>query len=124
MAHVLVVEDDGATCRLLQRILTRSGLDVACAYNGQEALAAVATRVPDVVVTDLTMPVMDGIDFLHALRGVPRWRSIPVVVVTAVHDSAVLRRAESYGLFGTFMKGSLDVQRLLDAITGAAASAS
>jgi two-component system sensor histidine kinase and response regulator WspE len=120
MAHVLVVEDDGDTCKLLRRLLLMRGHDVSCALNGSEALALVAQRTPDVVVTDLMMPVMDGADFLRELRGDGRWQSLPVIVVTGADGSMLLDRAKQCGPYQTFIKGSFDARALLDAVNDAA----
>ncbi len=80
---VLVVDDDPDARARLRAVLERNGWLVAEAGNGQEALAWVAQALPQVILLDLTMPVMDGFTFLHALRGQPGGAEIPVVVLSA-----------------------------------------
>ena len=91
----LIVDDDAPTRHMLRRTLTRDGWTCMEAENGAEALLRVAETVPDVILLDLLMPEMGGLDFLARLRAVPAWLSIPVVIVTATDlsdaDSARLR---------------------------------
>ena len=68
MAHILVVDDEEGIRVLITNILVREGHDVATARNGVEALAAVALRVPDLVITDLVMPEKEGIEMIIELR--------------------------------------------------------
>ncbi|MHC4141004.1 MAG: hybrid sensor histidine kinase/response regulator [Planctomycetota bacterium] len=81
--HVLVVEDDDEIRELTRRTLEKEGWVVAEAEHGQEALQRVEQQVPDLIILDLMMPVMDGFQFMLELRKVEAWRQIPVVVVTA-----------------------------------------
>lgn len=81
---VLVVEDDSNTRDMLQRTLSKEGWAVSQATNGREALGHVAVSRPDLILLDLMMPEMDGFTFVEALRQHEAWRSIPIVVVTAL----------------------------------------
>jgi len=80
---VLVVEDDYATRRLLRRYLQRDGWTVRTAAHGREALEEMRQASPGLVLLDLMMPVMDGLEFLGHLRAEARWDDVPVVVTTA-----------------------------------------
>ncbi|WP_062207445.1 response regulator [Aureimonas sp. AU12] len=80
---VLVVDDDLDARARVRHALERDGWTVAEAGNGQEALDSVAASPPRVILLDLTMPVMDGFSFLHALRSRPADRDIPVIVLSA-----------------------------------------
>ncbi len=82
--QALLVEDDATIRLMFQRMLEREGWGVAAAENGRVALERVAEHQPDLVLLDLMMPEMDGFQFISALRQNPDWRSIPVVVVTAL----------------------------------------
>jgi PAS domain S-box-containing protein len=82
-ARVLIIDDDDDSRTLLASMLTDRVSDLRTAANGQEALDALRTFEPDLVITDLLMPVMDGMTFLEVFRGTPRFRDVPVVVVTA-----------------------------------------
>ncbi len=80
---VLLVEDDAATSKQLQRALEKQGWNVATAANGRIALERVAERLPSLILLDLMMPEMDGFEFLEELRQRPDASGIPVVVITA-----------------------------------------
>ena len=80
---VLVIEDDAENRELMVRTLEKSGWMVSEAGNGQEALDVLASLEPGLILLDLMMPVMDGFEFLAAMRANPKWQHIPVVVVTA-----------------------------------------
>ena len=77
-------------------MIERQGFAFASATNGRLGLERVLERRPDLILLDLTMPVMDGFDFLRELRAEPGWRDIPVVVLS----SKDLTRAERSTLEG------------------------
>ena len=80
---ILVVDDDPDARARLRAVLVRDGWTVSEAANGQEALDVVAHAPPQLILLDLTMPVMDGFAFLHELRLRPGCANIPVVVLSA-----------------------------------------
>jgi len=80
---ILVVDDDPDARTRLRSVLERNGWTVSEAANGREALDIVAHAPPQLILLDLTMPVMDGFAFLHELRQRPGCNEIPVVVLTA-----------------------------------------
>lgn len=84
MTRVLVVDDEPRLARLLVINLKARKYDVDCAQDGGTALDAVAARRPDVVLLDLGLPDMDGIDVIKRLRV---WSKVPVLVVSARHGS-------------------------------------
>jgi two-component system response regulator MprA len=79
--RVLVVEDERALRDALERVLRTDGYDVAVAADGEAALAALATSGPDVVVLDVVLPVVDGLEVCRRLRA--DGDSVPVLMVTA-----------------------------------------
>ncbi len=81
---ILVVEDDEPTRSLMRRVLEDDGYAVAEAENGRVALDRVAEKKPGLIFLDLMMPVMDGFEFVVELQKNKPWRSIPIVVITAM----------------------------------------
>ncbi len=81
--RVLVVEDEPAIARLLQVELGASGFEVRLAADGNEALAAVAEDVPDVVIADVMMPRMGGFELVRHLREDPRTEDVSIIMLTA-----------------------------------------
>lgn len=85
---VLVADDDRDIVDLLTRTLKQRGYALMAAYDGKEAMAAVARRRPDAILLDLRMPVMDGYEVLEALKSDPDTCEIPVVVMSAYEVDA------------------------------------
>jgi two-component system KDP operon response regulator KdpE len=83
VTRVLVVDDDRALARALAINLKARGFDVDVALGGREALSSAGSRPPDVVVLDLGLPDLDGLEVLEGLRG---WTSVPVIVLSARED--------------------------------------
>lgn len=79
---VLLVEDDHAGRRLYAEWLTQAGFSLDQAHNGLQALERAFESVPDIVVTDLNIPGIDGFELTRRLKHDPRTRTVPVVAVT------------------------------------------
>ena len=79
----MVVEDEEFFRKMMVHVLELEGWRVFQAENGQVALEHLDDKKPDLILLDLLMPVMDGFEFLVELRKQEKWRSIPVVVLTA-----------------------------------------
>jgi two-component system, OmpR family, KDP operon response regulator KdpE len=82
VTRVLVVDDEVQIRRALDINLRAHGYDVALASSGEEALTEAAANAPDLVLLDLGMPGLDGVDVIRGLRG---WTSIPIIVLSARH---------------------------------------
>jgi CheY-like chemotaxis protein len=109
----LVVEDDPINREMLRRQLEKDNWQVIAVENGREALEAIATYPPRLIISDLMMPEMDGFELVHELRQSDRWRSIPVIVLTA-KELTETDRQKLYGhVEKIFQKGSYQRQALL-----------
>ena len=85
MTRLLIIDDEVRFARALAISLRAHGYEVDVANTGEEGLSAAASHHPDVVVLDLGLPGMDGLDVLRALRG---WTQVPVIVLSARHLEA------------------------------------
>lgn len=94
---VLVIDDQPMNLRLLSLLLTAAGYSVALSLSGAEGLVLARTLHPDVVLLDLRMPGMDGLEVLIGLRGEDGPTAIPVIVLTADTDRASLEQAYALG---------------------------
>ncbi len=81
---VLIVDDEAATRAVLRHALEVQGYRVETAENGQQALSVISRRKPDVVLLDISMPVMDGWTTMRELRSREATRSLPIIVITAL----------------------------------------
>ncbi len=80
---ILVVDDQPINIKLLQRKLERQGMDVYVAYNGRECLDTVEETKPDLILLDIMMPEMDGIETCQRLKSNPVTETIPIIFITA-----------------------------------------
>lgn len=94
--RILAVDDERHILRLIEVNLRAAGYDVVCAADGVQALAAVATDPPDLILLDWAMPELDGLEVLKRLKANPVTAGIPVIMLTAkAQDSDVLKGWES-----------------------------
>jgi DNA-binding response OmpR family regulator len=83
-AKILVVDDEEKNVKLMEAILLPRGYGIIKAYNGEEALQQVAKQVPDLILLDVMMPIMNGFEVCKKLKDDPETRLIPVVIMTAL----------------------------------------
>ncbi|MGH9789089.1 MAG: HD-GYP domain-containing protein [Candidatus Acidiferrales bacterium] len=95
--RVLVVDDLAANRRLLEGLMEPLGVTVGQAANGREALEEVETRPPDLILLDVMMPEVNGLEVCAQLKADPRTRLIPIVVITALHGEQEKVRAIDAG---------------------------
>jgi len=94
----LVVDDHQRQREAMAKLLSSEGFEVITAANGVEALRAAITHAPDIVLTDVEMPEMDGWNLLRLLRARPALRTTPIVFLTALHSDAERLRAYELGV--------------------------
>ena len=99
MATVLVVDDEFGIGELLEALLQDDGHRVITAINGRHALERMTVAKPDLVISDLMMPVMDGGALLRAMRAAPEFASIPFVLMCALPEAAIQDRISGYTAF-------------------------
>jgi CheY-like chemotaxis protein len=83
MPKILLVEDNEMNRDMLSRRLLRSGFDVIMAVNGQEGIELAASETPDLILMDMSLPVLDGWDATRQLKANPATAGIPVIALTA-----------------------------------------
>ena len=127
MSHnILVVEDDPDIMRILTATLKAAGYVVSAAYGGEEALKKVEQCRPDLILTDLAMPEMSGVQVIEMLRRDKKNDDIPIVAVTAYIWDGLAQAAGAVGCDGFIAKpfGTAhlleEVQKYLSAKRGAA----
>jgi two-component system chemotaxis response regulator CheY len=103
----LIVDDSSVMRKIVERCLRQAGLDlkqVLEAGNGAEALSVLRDNVVDLVLCDINMPVMDGLEFVKQLPGVPNAKGVPVVMITTEGSEAHVLQAISCGAQGYIRK--------------------
>ncbi len=115
MAKILLVEDNDMNRDMLMRRLSRKGYEVSVAVDGLVALEKVAVESPDLILMDMSLPVMDGWEATRRLKGDEATRDIPVIALTAHtlksdRDEALAAGCDDYDV------KPFDFQRLLEKI--------
>ncbi|MCP5051526.1 MAG: response regulator [bacterium] len=98
---------------MLKKILPRVHLDVLTAGNGREGLRIAGESVPDVIVMDIAMPEMDGIEAAKALKSNPRTKDIPVIVLSASFTVEQKEKIMGSGVFAAYLEKPVNVAQLL-----------
>jgi two-component system, chemotaxis family, chemotaxis protein CheY len=103
----LVVDDSAAIRKILTRVLRQTGMAIQTIHeagDGQEALALMAQHRIDLVLSDINMPKMDGLQLLGALKASPQWHNIPVVMITTEGGETKVAEAVRLGAAGYVRK--------------------
>lgn len=112
---ILLVEDNELNRDMLSRRLERRGYEVVLAVDGQEALDMVARTAPDLILLDMSLPVIDGWEVTHQLKGSPDTATIPIIALTAHAMSGDRERALQAGC-NDYDTKPIDFPRLLEKI--------
>ena len=101
---ILIVEDDPDIMRILSQTLSAAGFQVVQAYGGQDAINKVRAQMPDLVLTDLAMPKVSGVQVIEKIKEDPVTRRIPVLAVTAYVWDPLAQSAGRAGCDGYLAK--------------------
>ena len=101
---ILTVDDSKGLRLFVQKALSAFACDLHEASNGYNAFFAIERARPDLILLDVSMPVMDGIETLSRLKAAPELSSIPVIMLTSPADHAVMGQLTALGSSGTLMK--------------------
>jgi two-component system cell cycle response regulator DivK len=120
-ARVLLVEDHPLNRELAEAMLQRAGYDVLGVEDGETALASVAARRPDVIVLDIELPGISGLDVARRLKAAPTTSAIPLVALTAYAMLGDEERARAAGC-DFYVTKPIERAKLLDAVGRALAA--
>jgi two-component system chemotaxis response regulator CheY len=105
MTKIILSVDDSASVRQMVKLtLSGAGYQVVEASDGSEGLAKARGTSVDMVVTDLNMPNLDGISLIRALRNLPSYKGVPIILLTTESDSQKKQEAKSAGATGWITK--------------------
>lgn len=117
-ARVLVVDDEADIVSTLQYRLEFCEFEVITAVNGKEGLEKAANEKPDLILLDISMPVMDGHEMLERLKNRPELKDIPVIMLTAYSDAKDVAKAADLGIVDYITK-PFDFTELMGKISNA-----
>ena len=113
MSRILIVDDLVSSREALARLLQREGFEIAGARNGAEALARLKEGGIDLILLDHMMPEVDGLTFLSGIRRFPKWKNLPVIMLTGLRDRNHLMKAQSLGVKEYLVKSEFDMPALI-----------
>ncbi len=113
---VLLIEDDKTFIDLLRNKCIDAGFGIEVAENGSQGLKLALETHPDVVVTDLTMPIMDGFEFLKELREDSWGKKVPVIILSNYGDFDRISKALDIGAFYYLVKSDVEPKDVLSYI--------
>lgn len=105
--HALIVDDSSVMRKIVERSLRQAGIELAEvkeASNGAEALGALGDGNVDLILCDINMPVMDGLEFLRQMKSVPKAQGVPVVMITTEGSESHVVQALTIGARGYIRK--------------------
>jgi CheY-like chemotaxis protein len=116
MANVLIVDDDVEGCRPLARLLEVVGHRPFFVHDGRAALTLLDRLRPDMILLDVMMPGLDGIDVLKTIRKHPKHKDLPVIVYSALSDPGTIDNAMKSGAQNYLVKSKADFQEIRQCI--------
>ena len=114
MKTILVVDDEVTIADMLCAVLQDEGYHVVTAANGREGLARIEETHPDLVLSDVMMPVLDGRELARAMEANPHHQTIPLVLMSAVGESII----KDDCTYAAFVAKPFDLDQLLGTIEG------
>lgn len=112
---VLSVDDSGSIRQMVGFTLKSAGYEVIEAVDGQDGLDKAKAKTVDLVLTDQNMPRMDGLTLIKTLRGMPAYRSVPILMLTTESGDAMKAQGKAAGATGWLVK-PFDPQKLLEVV--------
>lgn len=113
MIKILLVEDDLMTRDMYQKTLAVAGFEVVSAENGLDGMEKLKTFLPNIILLDIRMPVMNGIEMLEKLKADAKTKDIPIIIMTNVTDSQTDREVFSKGANLTIVKSETEPNEVI-----------
>jgi len=110
---VLIVDDEFGILEVLESILSDAGFKVTTAVNGQDALVHLQDNVPDLVIVDYMMPLLNGAGVIEAMRANGRLSAVPVILISALPERTISERCVGYQ---AFVRKPFKSERLMEEI--------
>jgi len=111
---ILIVDDEFGILEVVEFILSDAGFKVVSALNGQDALAKLEETIPDLVIVDFMMPILDGAGVIKAMRADARFCPIPVILTSALPEHTIKERCQGYQ---AFLRKPYKTERLMEEVS-------
>ncbi len=116
MTKVLLIEDDPLIYRLYQKLFSLEGYEIELAENGELGLEKLQTFHPDILLMDIMMPTMNGLEMLSKVKADPNTKAIPVVVLTNIADMNITQMALSKGAALCIIKSQTEPSDVISSV--------
>lgn len=113
---ILIIEDEETLLSVLSKKLEKEGFQVVKAKNGEEGLSVFVKEQPDLILLDIIMPVMDGMEMLKRLRETEKGKDVPVVILTNLSEAGKTAEALEQGVFDYLVKSDWKLADLVEKI--------
>jgi DNA-binding response OmpR family regulator len=114
---ILLVEDDPMVVRMYKRKFGNEGFDLVVAFNGEEGLAALEKERPNLVLLDVMMPKMSGLDMLKAVKSEEKYKKLPVVMLTNLGDrSEDVEKCKELGAEDYWVKANMKLDDIVSKV--------
>ena len=119
MKKILLIDDDIVFLKTVQVALVSKGYEVMQAHDGEEGFEMIKKDTPNLVLLDVMMPNLGGMDFLRMIKQDPALKNIPVIIVSNLGNAERVSEAMELGAFGYINKADESLQTIADSITSA-----
>ncbi len=113
MKRIVIIEDNALAANIYQSTLSRQGFNVEVATDGERGLAAVVTQKPDLILLDLMLPKIDGVELLRRIRGTEHLAAVPIIVISNAFTPARLDSLREAGASKIVSKANMSPKQLL-----------
>jgi len=113
-ADILITEDDAVLRAIYTKKFTLSGYTIRTAQNGEEAIAEIQKKEPDILILDINMPILDGFGVLEKYPS--KERKFPIIMLTNFGDDKSRQRGEALGSDDYFIKSDMTIRKLLEMV--------
>lgn len=114
--YILIIEDEQKLAFALERQLAKEDFDVKIAWDGQEGLDMIAEKKPDLILLDLLLPKLSGMDILRNIRKSDGLKDLPVLIITNLVEDAVLAEANKLGIIDYLVKSNISLAGIVEMI--------
>jgi CheY-like chemotaxis protein len=116
MKKILIIEDDEIIAKMYEIELLCEGYKTSIASSGPEGIEKVQNESPSLILLDIQMPVMDGVETLKRIRNLPNGKNVPVLVITNIGQDERLKDFAGLGISGYIVKSDFTPQEVCDKI--------
>lgn len=113
MKKIAIIEDDQIISQMYRMKFEASGFEVQIANNGTRGVALVKKFIPDIILLDLQMPEMDGVEALENIRQEPHGKTVPVIILTNIGEEEAPKKLKDLGVESYIVKANLTPNEVL-----------